>query len=241
MSNETDSNITFAPPTDDVEDNGQYSYYKPVPKNHKTPVGNYYAEIKWPKFEQWQVVRFSTPMDGNCFFHAISNAFFSPYHTETLKGKHVSRDKMVTMLRSELSRRLAEKISDDPDAPIHYDILSGGNMRTFSEAVPEFSLQNMQNELASRSFIGFGYLEFIGNALDKDIYILEGQRKDIYVTDELSLTIKGNRKSIVLYYINGHYELVGIRRDDNTFDTHFSPDHSFIQSLYSRVQELIHH
>lgn len=236
---EPHSNITFAPPNGETENNGHYSYYKQLPENHKSPIANYYAEINWPRFEQWKLVRFATPMDGNCFFHAISNAFFSPYHTETLKGKHVSRDKMVTLLRSELSHRLAEKISDDPNASTHYEVLSGGNMCTFAEAVPEFTLENMQRELASRSFIGFGYLEFIGNALEKDIYILEAQRRDIYITDELAFTIKGNRKSIILYYINGHYELVGVHRDDNTFDTHFSPEHSLIQCLYARVQELI--
>lgn len=213
--------------------------YRPIPKTGSGPAGNYYAELHWPNFQQWPMVRFQTPMDGSCFFHAISNSFFAPYHTEMLKGKHVSRDRMVAMLRRELSEKLAKKISDDPEAPTHYDILNGGNTRAFAEAVPEFSLANMQHELASRNPIGFGYLEFIGNALNKDIYILEAEKRDIYVSHELSLTIKGNRKSIVLYYIPGHYELVGLQRPDGGFDTHFSPEHSFIRFLNGRVQEII--
>lgn len=251
-------NVTFEPPmsnatppdvepliTPGVSEQTQvypsaYDIFKPIRQTGKGPVGNYYAEIHWPEFDRWSLVRFSTPMDGNCFFHAISNSFFAPYHTETLKGKHVSRDQMVSILRKELSQKLATKISDDPDAPTHYDILNGGNTRAFAEAVPEFSLEYMQHELASHSPIGFGYLEFIGNALNKDIYILEAERRDLYsMPHELPLTIKGDRKSIVVYYMKGHYELVGIQRPDGSFDTHFAPDHSFIRFLYQRVQEII--
>ncbi len=100
----------------------------------------------------------------------------------------------------------------------------------------------MQKELNSHSYIGYGYIEFIGNALGKDIYVLEAIRRDIYrQTDEdLELIIKGNRNAVVLYYMdNGHYELVGLRNPDGTFDTHFSPEHSFIRFLYSRVQHVI--
>jgi len=212
---------------------------KPVPNTGKGPVSNYYAEINWNNgFEQWPLVRFSTPMDGSCLFHAISNSFFSPYHTEMLQGKHVSRNKMVEALRHELAQKLALKISDEPDAPTHYDTLNGGNTSAFAEAVPEFRLEYMQSQLDSHTPIGYGYMEFIGNALNKDIYILEAVRRDIYNTDELRLTIKGDRNSIVLYYMNGHYELVGIQNSNGSFDTHFSPNHSLIRFLYNRVKQI---
>ena len=236
-----DPQIKQVTPQTDDSDEGvkgqQYQSYKPIPQTQRKQIGNYYGEIKWPEFEKWTVVRFSTPMDGSCFFHAITNAFFAPYHTETFRGKHTSRNQIVTMLRQDLSERLTKPISDTPNAPIHYDILNGGNTREFAKHVPEFSLENMQKELASHNPIGFGYLEFIGNALDKDIYILEARRRDIYVTHELALSIKGNRKSIVLYYMDGHYELVGIQNSDESFVTYFSHNHTFIQFLYSRVQE----
>lgn len=222
----------------DLPTDSNRSVYKPTPSSVTSPVGSYYAEVHWPLFKDWSIVRFQTPMDGSCFFHAISNSFFSPYHQEMLKGKHMSRGEIVAMLRQELSRKLATKIIDGDDSPTYYDILNGGNTRTFSEAVPEFSLANMQRELASRNPIGFGYLEFIGNALNKDIYILEAQRRDIYATHELPLTIKGNRKSIILYYLSGHYELAGLQLSDGTFVTHFAPEHSFIRFLYDRVQNI---
>lgn len=215
------------------------SLIKPLPKGSGRPVANYYAEIHWENgFSNWPLVRFSTPMDGSCLFHAISNSFFAPYHTEMLHGRHVSREKMVAALRKQLAEKLADPISDQPDAPRHYDTLNGGNTSAFAEAVPEFALTYMQSQLDSNTPIGYGYMEFIGNALNKDIYILEALRHDIYITDELPLTIKGNRCSIVLYYMNGHYELVGCQNPDGTFDTHFSHDHSFIQFLYNRVLQI---
>ncbi len=216
------------------------SIFKPVPKSENAPVGNYYAEIRWDNdFNRWNLVRFSTPMDGSCLFHAISNSFYPPYRTEKFHGQSMSRVKMVSALRSELADKLGTPISDENDAPRHYDILNGGNTSNFAEAVPEFSLSYMQDQLRSNSPIGYGYMEFIGNTLNKDIYILEAIRRNIYVTNELPFTIKGNRNSIVLYYMNGHYELVGIHNSDDTFSTHFTPDHSFIRFLHSRVKQLI--
>jgi hypothetical protein len=129
------------------------------------------------------------------------------------------------------------KASTAPNSQTYYQTLNGGNTSNFAQAVPEFALEYMQRQLASQVPIGYGYMEFIGNVLDKDIYILDGIRHDIYITDELPLTIKGNRSSIVLYYMNSHYELVGIATPDNNFHTHFSPTHSLIRFLNSRVQQ----
>lgn len=223
------------------EDEGDVSkslFYKMSPKI-KSPAADYFCRFTWQNgFEHWRLVRFATPMDHHCLFHSISNSFFEPYHSETLNGKHISRKQMVLHLRRELSKKLASKV-DDSNSLTHYDMLHGGNTSAFAEAVPEFSLKFMQEQLESQVSIGYGYMEFIGNALNKDIYILEAARRDIYTTDELHLTIKGNRSSIVLYYMNGHYELVGIENSDGTFVTHFSPDHSLISFLYSRVQDII--
>lgn len=222
----------------------RHNTFHPLPKTGKGPVGNYYAEINWGNgFEQWSLVRFSTPMDNSCLFHAISNSFFAPYQTEILKDVHVPRNRMIAGLRKELAQKLAAKISPTPDEngyhPTYYDTLNGGNTSAFADAVPEFKLEYMQNQLESQVPIGYGYMEFIGNALNKDIYILEASRHEIYITDELPLTIKGNRNSIVLYYMNGHYELVGIQNVDGSFDTHFSPNHSLIRFLYDRVCQIV--
>ncbi|MEM3062293.1 MAG: hypothetical protein QW303_01920 [Nitrososphaerota archaeon] len=203
------------------------------------PYNTGFNEIKWNNgFERWDLVRFKTPADGNCLFHSICNSFYIPYRTGVLEGKNINRTELVRTLRSELARKLAMKLSDEKDAPTYYSILNKGNTSLFSKEVPEFTLEHMQRELDSSNAIGYGYIEFIGNVLNKDIYILDGVRKDIYISDELPLTIKGNRNSIVLYYTNGHYELVGIRNSEG-FDTYFDPNHSFIKFLYNRVSKIV--
>ena len=208
-----------------------------IPSNIKVPSANYYVYVKWSNgYENWKLVRFSTPMDGSCLFHAITNAFFEPYHSEKLNGKKCSRKTIIRVLRKELAQRLGSPSNpQDPNSKTHYDLLNNGNTASFAEVVPEFTLDYMQREIDSDSSIGYGYLEFIANAINKDIYILEACRSDIYIMDNPELIIKGNRKSIVLYYINGHYELMGIQKEDSSFDTHFSPDHSFIRFLRNKI------
>lgn len=209
----------------------------PMPLNIKSPYATYYIPLQWNHgFTQWNLVRFGTPMDGNCLFHAIANSFFEPYHTQQLNGTQVDRSKIISLLRKELSDKLGSKINDTNS---YYDLLHNGTTIIFSQSVPEFKLEYMQAQLNSNFPIGYGYMEFIGNCLNKDIYILEAIRQDLYVTDELPLTIKGNRPSIVLHYLNGHYELVGIKNNNGSFTTHFSPDHSFISFLFSRVQDVV--
>lgn len=203
-------------------------------------IADYYHEINWTNgFEEWSLVRFSTPMDGSCLFHAIANSFFDPYRKEELRGKPVKRDKIISSLRSGLSEILSKKTSDDPNSPTHYETLYGGHITEFAKNVPEFSLTYMKEQLASKFSIGYGYIEFIGNVLNKDIYILEHARFDLYMTNESPYLVKGNRGSIVLYYLEGHYELVGLRRSDGHYDTYFSTEHKFIKFLYNRLQQYI--
>ena len=209
-----------------------------MPKvNH--PVAEYYSEINWSNgYEQWPLCRFATPMDGSCLFHSIANGFFSPYHKQSLHGQTMTRIEIVNTLRRELARRLAEVDPEDENKRTYYACLAGGNTAIFAEAVPEFKLEVMQSQLASNAHIGYGYIEFICNALNKDVYILDAAHRDIYIFDELPFCIKGNRKSIVIYYMNGHYELVGIRTADGSFDTHFEPTHPFIHFLNGIVKEV---
>lgn len=218
--------------------NESYEFQR-ISTDIKKPVANFFAYIKWKDgFDKWKLVRFSTPMDGSCLFHAIANSFFSPYHNEYLNDQKISRKEIIKSFRKELAQKLADKIDDDTSLT-HYDILNNGNTSNFAETVQEFKLDYMQKQLDSDYPIGYGYMEYIGNVLNKDIYILEARRNDIYVTDELKLTIKGDRCSIVLYYMDGHYELVGIENDDGTFHTYFKPSHSLIRFLYNKVREIV--
>lgn len=201
---------------------------------------NYNVPFYWGNgYEHWNLVRFATPMDGSCLFHAIANSFFEPYHSQKINGKEVPRIKLIQTFRKELSQKLSDKDPNSPTGKTFYEELCNGSTSTFAKEVPEFSIKIMQANLDSKVYIGYGYMEFIGNAIGKDIYILDATRFDIYVTDELRFMIKGNRPSIVLFYTNNHYELVGVKNNDGKIDTYFNSTHSFIMFLKSRVQELI--
>lgn len=210
---------------------------KLMPKfNIPQPHADFYMDLDWIHgYQNWRLVRFSTPMDGSCLFHAIVNAFFIPYQTGLIDGKKINREKLIKSFRKDLSEKLEEKTSDNPISPTWYEKLNNGNTAEFAKYNPEFSLKNMKQQLNSSNYIGYGFFEFIGNIIDKDIYILDGNRRDIYITDESSLSITGRRMSIVIYYANNHYELVGIQNQNNTFDTHFNPNHTFIKFLYSKI------
>lgn len=210
------------------------SGYKILPKTENGPVGYYYADIDWKgEYSGWEIVRIFTPPDGSCLFHAILNGFSTSYHSGMLNGKQINKEKMVSLFRKELAEKLAETIPGESHT--YYESLNNGNMKEFSEAVPEFSLKNMQAELNSNNSIGYGYLEFISDIIEKDIYILDADRQDIYISDEAA--VKGDRSSIVIYYsdFTGHYELIAIKTEDS-FASHFSPKHSFIKFLYEKIQ-----
>ena len=178
-------------------------------------------------YEQWSLIRYDVPKDGHCLFHALSLAFFKPYIHESFNGKYISRLQVVKNLRSELAEKLGKPINNR--GPRYYDLLNNGNTAEFAKAVPRYSLNNMMAELQSNQFIGYGYIEYIGNQLNKDIFILDGDKQKLYKSDEWPLTIK-NRNAIVLYYQHHHFELVGIGEK-----THFKPTHPFILFLKSKM------
>jgi hypothetical protein len=178
--------------------------------------------------------------DGSCFFHAVAQSYYKVYRRGRLNDVVLDRLKFIRQLRLELASKLGDPVDeDDSESPSHYQIISRGEMESFGEIVPQYSLNSMKAELASDRPVDNAYNEFISDILNKDIYILDVMKKDIYVTGkDLDILYKG-RESIVLLYIPGHYELVGIRNNNNDIKTLFSPDHPFIQSIQTRMMELI--
>lgn len=187
---------------------------------------NYYEPIKFERkngFEAFKLKRFHVPPDGHCLFHSLLFAFYVPYKEESLHGKSLSKLQIVINLRHELADRLDTV----------YESLSGGNICKFAEAVPEFKMDVMINELRSNHYIGYGYIEYISNLINKDIYIINGNTCDIYISDELPYLIKG-RTSIVLYYKDVHYEPIGLWQEGKYY-CHFKACHPFIKFLRAKI------
>lgn len=198
-----------------------------------------YENLVWNgPFSYPNMVRIRTPTDGSCYFHAIAKAYFEPYIIGRLNNQPLDRKSFIQKLRKDLSVKLQSKVDPtNPTSPIYYDTLSRGKLREFSKSVPSYSLKNMVKELDSDHPVDNVYNEFVSNQLDKDIYILDLEKRDVYITGYDDEILYKDRPSIVILYLPGHYELVGL--DENGIvKTLFDPDHDFILTIRDRINSI---
>ena len=193
-----------------------------------------YIFLKWKSegFEDWDLVKIDTIGDGNCLFHAVVNGFYKPYRFNnfTYNGFHYNRYDLIKSLRQEMSQLLDQKIPGTNKT--YYQTINNGAMEEFSKSVPDFRLSTMKKILNSNQPLGYGFMEFISMIVDKDIYILDGLHKNIYKSDENSVT--GTRNSVIIHYNGYHYELVGLLYNDELV-TYFAPEHPLIKFLRSKL------
>ena len=204
-----------------------------------------YEDLHWREpFGYPNMVRIRTFFDGSCFFHAIARSYFKPYITGKLNGKVFDRTKFIRDLRHSLSIKLGSK---QKGKLTYYDTLSRGQLAEIAKTIPAMSLTNMQNELNSSRSVSNIYNEFISDQLDKDIYILDGVKRDVYMMGDDDEILYKHRPSIVLLYLpsqsnnhkeeTGHYELVGLQDGDN-IRTLFDPTDEFIGAIRYRMMIL---
>jgi hypothetical protein len=186
--------------------------------------------VKLTFTEANNIVVLPTLGDGNCFFHSVLRAF----NTNYIKAKSITdRVNMARTFRNALADRLEE--IDPLTSKNYYTGLNNGELEKISGGVKEYSLSALQKELRSSAPVDNIYQEIISNAMNKDIYIIDGTKQDMYyVGSAFSLYYKG-RNSIIIYYIPGHFEVVGIKQKDETIATLFTPEHPLIQSCRERL------
>jgi hypothetical protein len=186
--------------------------------------------VKLTFTEASNIVVLPTLGDGNCFFHSVLRAF----NTHYIKAKSITdRVNMARTFRNALADRLEE--IDPLTGKNYYAGLNNGELEKISGGVKEYSLSALQKELRSSAPVDNIYQEIISNAMNKDIYIIDGTKQDMYhVGSAFSLYYKG-RNSIIIYYIPGHFEVVGIKQKDGTIATLFTPEHPLIQSCRERL------
>jgi len=198
-----------------------------------------YENLDWKEpFGYEGLVRVRTPADGSCFFHAIAKSYFKPYILGKINNKPFDRNEFIKKLRKSLAVKLGSRIKpSDPRSPTHYEVLSRGQLPEFAKSVPAYSLENMQRELNSTRAVDNVYNEFISDQLNKDIYILDAVKRDVYITGFDDEILYKNRPSIVILYIPGHYELVGLE-ENGSIKVLFEPDHDLIKTIRARMAEL---
>ena len=207
-------------------------------KKMKPLMDTTFEKMEWKNFlKEFPLIRISSPLDGSCYFHAIAKAYFKPYIVGKVGDEVFDRQEFVKNLRRDLSIALGNKVNpQNPKSKTFYQTLANGELEEISKAMPEYSLENMQKELNSNTPVSNYFNEFISNQLDVDIYILDAKKKDVYMTgSDLKLLYK-ERKSIVLLYLPGHYELVGLMDNPNSIETCFSHSHPLISAIRSRIE-----
>jgi len=185
------------------------------------------------------MVRLRTLPDPGSLLHAVFNAFFVPYRSNQFNhnSEPVGRKEMVNAYRTHLANRLTEPI--DPSntlSPGVYECLGRGKMKEYASIIKEYHIDVMRSELCDESFfLDDKYLELVSNEISKDIYVLNALTQDVHVFDhsDIEMYYKG-RPAVVVLFLPGHFELVGIQKDNGDVVTHFSPTSSFVQALHDR-------
>lgn len=208
-----------------------------LPPKFQRPFSSYYHKLNWNSFKHYDLVKFFTLGGGNCLLHSILNSCFLPYRTGILDGKNTDRTIIVKNLRREIGESLTKKDNNDK---ILWEKLYDGHMKEFSEeGVEEYSLNSMKSMFDSNQPLGDGALHLISELLNINIFIMDGVKKDLYVTNEYKYSIVNSRlKNIMIYYHNGHYELIGIERSKNEFITLFNNNCDIIQILLNKVNDM---
>jgi len=197
-----------------------------------------FEKIKFDGFlKDFNLIRTRIPCDGNCLFHALAKAYFKPYITGKKDGEPFDRKEFIMHLRRDLAKTLTSKVNpQDPKSKTYYATLANGELENISKAMPEYSLESMQKELGSSSPVSNYFNEFISNELNIDIYILDSKTKDVYMTGTNMELLYKDRRSVVILYMPGHYELIGLMNDESYIETYFPPTHPFIIKLRERMQ-----
>lgn len=184
-------------------------------------------------FKDFDLVRIPTIGDGSCFFHALCSSFYVKYRQNPSKRK-----KIVQRFRKELAEILSERCKKNK-SKTWYQYISRGQLPDISKYVPELDILNMKKELLSGGPVDNKYNELISEILNKDLYLINLLTKDVYITGDDSDILYKGRDSIVILTMPGHYELIGLKKNNGDITTLFSPNHSFIRRIRKRINEKI--
>lgn len=191
------------------------------------PVPFTIASIPYPRLAKIAVIG-----DGSCYFHAVLRAFNKTYiNAETTK----ERKDYAMNLRYTLAASLEEK----EDGVMYYDTLFGGTLRGFSQGFPHYSLESMKSELRSSRAVDNVYHQLVAEKLNKDIYLIDAAKGDLYMETSEPDKYYKNRDSIFILYNSGHYDVIGVLNSAGGVDTLLKHDHPFTLMVKARLEQKI--
>jgi hypothetical protein len=213
-------------------------------------------------FENFDLVYYSVPGDNSCFFHCILLSHFIPYRKNGVeyrlndKGETIrysfrfSRTDYCANFRIQVANSLYDKRRDQNGFIVKkYDLLAGGNIKDFAKNIPFYQLDNLHAAICNYKYcVGEEILEIISDVIEQNIFILNYEKEDIYNGIIKSYYREEWPSIVLLYYPTpeddsyiGHYNLIGIPKtinNTNLIVTHFKNNHSFIQFLLKRENDI---
>lgn len=174
--------------------------------------------------------------DGSCLLHAICNAFCTTYITQKLGSEVIDPMQFVRKLRTQLAEKLDMEYED---GKTYYEFISRGALPELGKSFADKTLQGMQAHFDSRNPLGVEILEYISMIIDYDLFLIDKNKGDVYITGDEELYQKG-RSSIVIIYNESfmHYTTGSIKDPLGRYWTVFPSDHNFIQELKRRIKEI---
>ena len=165
-----------------------------------------------------QLLRYGTHQDGSCYVHGTLRAFSIPYKNSTIAEKEI----FVANIRMEMAEKYTKEIHEQT-----------GNGFFRDSQLPAFTYENVKSGLGdAKTYVSHHLMEYIGDVLNVNVYILRGLDAQIYVFGSTASHIKPGRKNIILYWINdNHYETVGLLENNNNVRLVFGDDHPLIKAF----------
>ena len=105
-------------------------------------------------------------------------------------------------------------------------------MKELSKDFDQTKLEEMKRFLRSNDYFTHLYLEFISEAFDIDIYIIDYKTMDLYNNGDDKLLYKG-RDSVILGYDEAgkHFETLEIEVRPGKYETFFEPDSNVVKEI----------
>ena len=190
-------------------------------------------------FSYPKLVRLATLMDSSSLLHAIVNSTMVNYRQGILTdGKVVSQTEWIRVFRNTLATYLRKPHPKSGGKVTYYESLFTGKVDEVAAKIPEYKLEAMEKVLSPDAYIGVEFIHYISEFLDIDVYIIDLAIMDVfdYRVEDLSVYHKG-RKSVVIGYINKHFESIAIEEQPKIYSMPFIPDNKLIIKLRGRLEQ----
>jgi len=169
--------------------------------------------------------------DGSCFLHSVLRAISPEYTSKTRKEKI----EMVSDIRKELAEMLDKKPEGTNEEKTYYELLSRGELKELSKTFDETKLETMKKFLRGKGWFNELYIEFISNVFDVDIYIIDHNKKDLYIRGSNELYFKNRNSIIIGYYSELHFDTLAIKDTNGKKRTYFSPSSPVVSCLKNKL------